>query len=191
MLADISLPTDVRDVVSETIATYGRLDILLNNGNGFTSRDAALSLLRENDWDRIVDLNLKGAFLCCQHTVPFLSRSGQGSIIHLPPAWWMTQPASPRLAEAVSRGGLLAMTRELADELASRNVRSNLIWPCILGAGQPPKTMHHQSLLASRVFQLSPQGPSKTRSIARIALYLASNDARNLNGAAIIVNLAR
>jgi NAD(P)-dependent dehydrogenase (short-subunit alcohol dehydrogenase family) len=188
ILADVSVADDVRHVIDETVATYGRLDILFNHCDELTTHDTSISQLPEGVWDRILEVNLKGTFLCCQYALPYLVRSGSGSIINLAPCHRVSEMVRSQMAGSVSRGGILAMTREIADEFAARNVRINLIWPNIIGDQAVTNLLPKQSLLANRVFELVSRGASSARAIARTALYLASNDSQDINGAIIVVN---
>lgn len=124
VLADVSLPMDVKAVVDETIATYGRLDILLNYISGESVQDSELIDVSEVMWDRVVESGLKGTFFCCQYALPFLQQSS-GTIIN------MVRQSSDFRFEAVTticQGGVAAMTSAIAQQYPVRSVTANMIW---------------------------------------------------------------
>lgn len=175
-LTDVSLAADVKATIDETIATYGRLDILFNHAGHAHVQDSSVVELPEEVWDRVIEVNLKGTFLCCQYALPFLRQSG-GSVINLVASdTALGQKSQPAIA--VSRGGILAMTREIADEFVSSGVRANLIW---LHSESEASTENEwqRSLLARQILYLPEplfeDGVSRYGKAAQAALYLASD----------------
>ncbi len=119
-LADIAVPTDVQAAVDETIATYGRLDILFNDASSYSPAvsDGSLSEVSEISeavWDRVSETVLKGTFFCCQCALPFLQQSDAGTVINLvqPPQVQM------RLMAAICEGGIIALTQAIAHQFSS------------------------------------------------------------------------
>lgn len=185
ILADISEADDVKSVVNETIATYGRLDTLFNSGNPLGNGDASTLMLRPSIWDRMLEINLKGTFLACQYALPYLIRSDNASIINLVPF----APSLVHLAASASRGGLLSMTRAMADEVAKYDVRANLIWPKL-----PPQRFQdgrqfvtERSCLPHPVLMMAPRDSTLRRSIARAALYLACDESKDITGSVVVI----
>ena len=125
ILTDVALVTDVQATINETIATFGRLDILLNFASDDHERDGAFLEVSETTWDRISETTLKGMFLCCQYALPFLQQSGSGRIINL-----VEQTSSPhsRSVASICQGGVLAMTYVIAQQFSAENVSVNLVW---------------------------------------------------------------
>jgi len=129
ILADIALPADVQAAIDETIATYGRLDILFNSVNAQYAQDGALLEVSESTWDRVNENTLKGTFLCCQYAIPFLRNSGRnegrGVIINL------IEPSAVDEAYTVTQvcqGGILAMTCAIAQQFSAQHLSANVIW---------------------------------------------------------------
>jgi len=129
ILADIALPADVQAAIDETIATYGRLDILFNSVSAQYAQDGALLEVSESTWDRVNENNLKGMFLCCQYAIPFLRNSGRnddrGVIINL------IEPLAVDRACTVAKvcqGGILAMTCAIAQQFSAQHLSANVIW---------------------------------------------------------------
>lgn len=125
VLTDITMPGDVQAAVDETIATYGRLDIMCNSAA--TGLTASYSLLETSEtvWDQVIEASLKGVFLCCQYAIPFLENAGNGTIINLlePLEAARTNGIMP-----ICYGGIFGLTRSLAQHFPQGAVRINAIW---------------------------------------------------------------
>ncbi len=123
-LADIAVSADVQAAVDETIATYGRLDILFNDASSYNPEaleapeavDKSLLEVSEAAWDQVSETVLKGTFFCCQCALPFLQQSDAGTIINLiqPPP-----QAQMRLMAAICEGGIVALTKAIAHHLSA------------------------------------------------------------------------
>ncbi|MGB3291927.1 MAG: SDR family oxidoreductase [Phormidesmis sp.] len=183
-LADIAVAADTKAAIDETIATYGRLDILFNHASGSAVRDGVLLEVSEAVWDRVVETTLKGTFFCCQYALPFLQQSGSGTIINLVEQL----PAGPmQSVTAVCQGGILAMTGAIAKQFSADAVTANLIW-----VAEPTAT---PSVAASDLNLLMAQIPNGTAhssestqpftDIAEAVMYLAVGS--SLHGSALIV----
>lgn len=181
--ADVTVPNDVESVVKDAIATFGRLDILCNNASfSLLGNDASVLDLTTESWERIVGLSLQGAFLFSQHALPFLGRSTTGSIINIVPY----PHKGMHVVEGVSRGWMMAMTRDIADGATQSGVRANLIWPHVAVSGATLSTC--QAALAQRVFHMSRLDKNAARAIARAALYLACDSSVDVTGAMVVVD---
>lgn len=123
---DVSSSSDVAEMVEQTTAKYGRLDIIFNNAG----IDIAKSIVEttEEDWDKTIDINLKGVFLGCKYSIPVMIEGGGGVIINT--ASILAHVASPnQAAYCASKGGIIAMTRQIAYDYAGSNIRANCISP--------------------------------------------------------------
>ncbi|MEL7349974.1 MAG: SDR family NAD(P)-dependent oxidoreductase [Cyanobacteria bacterium P01_A01_bin.116] len=130
VLADIAIAADVKAAIDETIATYGRLDILFNEASGLHPRDSLFLEVTETVWDRVVESTLKGTFLCCQYALPFLQQARQqasssGTIINLIQATPNPQIYS---VATICQGGIVAMTHAMTQQFEASSVTANLIW---------------------------------------------------------------
>ncbi len=124
VLADMATLADVQAMVDETIATYGRLDILFNNVSNRYPHDGPLLSVSESVWDRVVEPLLKGTFFCCQYALPFLQQGESGTIINLVEKI----PGGACSVSAICQGGMLAMTRAIAQQFSATAVTANVIW---------------------------------------------------------------
>ena len=106
-------------MVEHTVASYGGLHVLYNNAGILPPDDAGVVDTPEATWDRVLDVNLKGVFFGCRYGVPALLASGGGSIVNVSSVVALMGSAVPQIAYTASKGGVLALTRELAVEYAA------------------------------------------------------------------------
>jgi len=123
---DVSLPEDVDRAVRETIEHFQRIDILVNNA-GIT-RDGLVLRMREEDWDAVVNTNLRGAFLCTKAVLRGMIRQRSGRIISLSSVSGIAGNAG-QANYAASKAGLIGFTRSIAREVASRSITANVVAP--------------------------------------------------------------
>lgn len=187
--ADVSKARDVAAVVGTAIDNYGRLDVLLNN--------AAIQILskltdtREEDWDRIQSVNLKGVFLGCKYAIPVMIRSGGGSIINM--ASVLGFVGDPDLAAyCAAKGGVIALTKTAALTYGPQGVRVNCICPGdvdtplvqdYFNKAPDPKTLRAE--ISSKYALRRIASPDE---VARVAAFLASDDSSFVTGSTIVVD---
>lgn len=196
VLADIALAADVKAAINETIATYGRLDILFNHASSRYPRDGLLMDVSESVWDRGVEMMLKGTFFCCQHALPFLQQSGSGTIINFVEK---IPDSEARSVAAICQGGVLAMTSAIAQQFSSNTVTANLIWASLpaedVGAEQDPSEpladVYDLPIGSGLVMGKILYGPVSSdrpfTGIDEAVMYLACNG-NTLHGSALVVN---
>jgi len=123
---DVAKVADCARMVAETLARFGRLDLLINSAGIWV--EGAAEEMSEAEWDRCIDINLKGTFFACRHAIPALCRSG-GAIINIASDAGLMGSAGATVYCA-SKGGVVQLTRALALELAPKGVRCNAVCPC-------------------------------------------------------------
>ena len=169
--------------VARAIEQFGRLDILVNNAG--VGRPAALAEVTDELWDWIMDINLKGPFICARAAAPHL---GQGSAI-VNVASLAGRASSPVMACAysASKAGLLGLTRHLAKELGPRGIRVTAVNPGVVMTSLVANNFPPENL--ARTIETIPLGrPSQPDDIASVIVFLASDDARYVTGASLDAN---
>ncbi len=132
---DLSIVTDVTDedavagLYARVRAEYGTIDVLFNNAGISPIDDASVLDTTEEAWQRVQDVNLKSIFLCCKHGIPHLLETGGGSVINTASFVAVMGAATSQISYTASKGGVLALSRELGVEFARRGVRVNALCP--------------------------------------------------------------
>ena len=178
--ADIRSSVQVAAMFEKVIAAFGRLDILVNNAGVQTFKP--LLDVTEEEWDLVIDTNLKGCFLCTQQAGRYMKDHGGGAIVNLGSG--CNKLAFPRLvAYTASKGGIEMFTKEAAVELGPYNIRVNCIAP---GAIESERTRKEDPDYAGTWSNLTPQGRVGTfADIAPTVAFLASPDAAFISGQTI------
>jgi 3-oxoacyl-[acyl-carrier protein] reductase len=189
--ADISRADEVDSIVARTIKEFGKIDILVNNAGGTDlARDSAIEDTSEEDWDRIIDINLKGQFLCCRAVVPYMKKNRYGKIINIS-SMGAIQPPAPIVHYHAAKGGVLSLTKNLAFELAPFNITVNAILPGPIKSEFFNEMLKAMSKKEGEAFfkmldKRVPMGRMGTPDeVAGVALFLASELSAYVTGDAI------
>jgi len=159
----------LQDVFGEVDQTFGSIDILVNNA-GIT-RDNLLKNISEDDWNVVLDVNLKGPFLCCQAAFPYLKQSNRGAVINIVSRSWLGNVGQTNYS--ASKGGLVSLTRTLALELARFQINVNGIAPGLIDTDMTRKI---PSKVMDKLLKMQPTGKiGSVDDIARTAVFLASS----------------
>ena len=127
--ADVAKADACAGMIRHAEETFGKLDVLFNNAGVMLSEDGDAVSTDEEIWDLTMAINLKGVWLGCKYGIPALRRAGGGSIINTASFVALLGAATPQIAYTASKGGVLAMTRELAVVHARENIRVNALCP--------------------------------------------------------------
>lgn len=182
---DVTISDNTERMVTETVSTYGKLDILLSSA-GIAMR-LPVADLPEADWHRCLEVNLTGVYLCAKAAIPAMRRNGGGSIINLSSIYGLVG-ADVRAAYVASKGGVTNLTRGMALDYAEENIRINCICP---GFVETPlvagvvKTPEEYRKLADRHPMRRLAQPEE---IAYGALYLASDESAFVTGIALPID---
>src|SRR6266571_1122795 len=186
--ADVSKPAEVEAMVRFTIETFGGLHVLYNNAGIFHTEDEGTVETAEAIWDRVININLKGVWLGCKYGIPALLRSGGGSIINVASFVALVGAATPQIAYTASKGGVLAMTRELATIHARENIRVNALCPGPLRTELLMKYLDTEEKRQRRLVHIPMGRFGEAKEIAKAALFLASDDSSYMTGAALMID---
>ena len=177
ILADVSVSSDVDRLVEKTIAAYGKVDILVNNA-GIT-RDQLLLRMAEEDWDKVINVNLKSVFLCTRAVLRHMIKQRWGRIINIASIIGIVgNPGQANYASA--KAGIIGFTRTIAKEVASRGITANAIAPGFIDTGM---TQQLQDDWRQELKKRIPLGYLGTpRDVAEAVAFLASEEARYITG---------
>lgn len=163
---------EVHAAVSKAAETWGKIDILVNNAGGLPSR-AAVEDMSEDEWDRVVALNLKSTFLYCKNVVPYMKKAEYGKIVNIS-SLGATQPPSSNIHYHSGKAGVLGLTRDLAVDLAAWYINVNAIIPGPIRTGFFGERQYDDAYMAE-LGKTVPLGRVGTpEDIAGAALFLAS-----------------
>ena len=155
----------------------GRVDVLFNNAGISPDDDASVLETSLEAWQRVQDVNLKAVFLCCKHGIPHLLFAGGGSVINTASFVAVMGAATSQISYTASKGGVLALSRELGVEFARRGVRVNALCPGPVNTPLLQELFAKDPEQAERRLVHVPMGRfAETREIAQAALFLASDD---------------
>ena len=186
--ADVSKSSEAEAMVRTAEESFGRLDVLFNNAGISHPKDDDAVATDEEVWDLTMNINLKGVFLGCKHGIPALRRAGGGSIINTASFVAVLGAATPQLAYTASKGGVLAMTRELATIHARENIRVNALCPGPLRTELLMKYLDTEEKRQRRLVHIPMGRFGEAREIARAALFLASDESSFTTGATFLVD---
>ena len=186
--ADVSSAADCEAMVAFAEKRFGKLDVMFNNAGISHARDDDAVVTEEEVWDLTMRINLKGVFLGCKFAIPALRRAGGGSIINTASFVATLGAATPQLAYTASKGGVLAMTRELAVIHARENIRINALSPGPLRTELLMKYLDTEEKRRRRLVHIPLGRFGEAKEIARAALYLASDEASFTTGTNFLVD---
>jgi NAD(P)-dependent dehydrogenase (short-subunit alcohol dehydrogenase family) len=186
---DVTDPDSVAAMYAATSERWGGIDVLYNNAGISPDDDASILETELDAWQRVQDVNLKGVYLCCKYGIPHLLERGGGSVINVASFVAILGAATSQISYTASKGGVLAMSRELAVEFARRRVRVNALCP---GPVETPLLLRifgdDPAAFERRRVHLPIGRLAKPREIAYAALFLASDESSYVNGAAFLVD---
>jgi NAD(P)-dependent dehydrogenase (short-subunit alcohol dehydrogenase family) len=186
--ADVSRAADCERMVAEAEREFGKLDVLFNNAGLMHSDDGDAQGTNEDVWDLTMNVNLKGVFLGCKYGIPALRRARGGSVINTASFVALLGAATPQIAYTASKGGVLALTRELAIVHARENIRVNALCPGPLRTELLMKFLDTDAKKQRRLVHIPVGRFGEAKEMAQAALYLASEESAYLTGSEFVVD---
>ena len=183
VVGDVALDADANNLISQAVATYGRVDILVNNA-GIT-RDGLLLRMKSEDWDAVLNTNLKGAFLCTRAVAKVMSKQRYGRIINMSSVVG-EMGNSGQANYCASKAGLLGLTKSVARELARRNVTVNAVTPGFIVTDMTEEMTDKAREAMTAQIPLGRLGESED--VANAVLFLASDQSAYITGQVLGVN---
>lgn len=179
---NITKKNKVFEAVELLVKKFGRLDILVNNAG--IIRDGFVSKISEEDWDAVLDVNLKGAFFCCQAAFPHMKEQNSGKVVNIASRSWLGNIGQANYS--ASKGGLVSLTRTLALEWARFQIHVNAVAPGLIDT---PMTQGMPKEARERLIKMQPSGKMGTvQDIAAAVEFLASDDANYITGQVLHVD---
>ncbi len=181
--ADIAEPEAVAAMVARAVDALGGLQVVYNNAGGATPKDGKVTEIPLDEFWRTIGVDLFGTFLTCRFAIPHLAAAGGGSIVNTTSirALVGTQGAD---AYTCAKGGIVTLTRALAQECADRNIRVNAVAPGVVLTERVKAMLRHDDPLVVK----SLLGASEPIDVAYLALYLACDESRRVTGAILPVD---
>ncbi|SHF83922.1 NAD(P)-dependent dehydrogenase, short-chain alcohol dehydrogenase family [Caldanaerobius fijiensis DSM 17918] len=183
--ADVSKEEDVKRFVDEAIKAFGKLDIIFNNAGIYIPGNA--EALASEDWDKVININLKGVFLGCKYAIPYLKKNGGGVIINTASAASLIG-FPDAVAYAASKGGVLSLTKAIAVDHAKDNIRANCICPGTGETGMTREVLENKELREMFLAPIPLKRFAQPIDVAHAALFLASDMSSYITGVALPVD---
>ena len=183
---DVSKPEHVRNMISTTVNAFGELNILYNNAGGSTMMDDRVTEAPDEEFWRVIGLDLYGTFLGCKYAIPELIKAGGGSVINMSSNQAL-MGIPGRVCYTAAKGGIASMTRAMAVEYGGHKIRVNAIAPSVTLTERVKKLLE-QSTEIQKQAERHLVGLAEPEDVANLALYLASDQSALITGQVISVD---
>ncbi|HTW11223.1 MAG TPA: 3-oxoacyl-ACP reductase [Solirubrobacteraceae bacterium] len=194
-VGELSLQVDltdehaVKDMYRQAAEQFGKIDVLFNNAGISPTDDDSILVTEYDAWQRVQDANLKSVFFCCKYGIPRLLESGGGSVINTASFVAVMGAATSQISYTASKGGVLAMSRELGVEFARSGVRVNAICPGPVSTPLLMELFAKDPERAARRLVHVPMGRfGEAEEIAKAVLFLASDDSSFMTASSLLVD---
>ena len=181
--ADVSRPEECARLFEEVLAAFGRVDVLVNNAG--VTRDSLILCLSEEDFDKVLDTNLKGAFFCCKAAARPMMKQRFGRIINLTSVVGLRgNPGQTNYS--ASKAGLIGLTKSLAKELASRGITANAVAPGFIDTDMTRAMPEAAKAAMNGTIPLG--RPGQPEEVARAVAFFASEESGYITGQVLCVD---
>jgi NAD(P)-dependent dehydrogenase (short-subunit alcohol dehydrogenase family) len=185
---DVLKAADVERWVRKGVDAFGKLDILYNNAGIFPDEDGSVVDMDESVFQRVIDVNLKGIFLCCKYAVPELIRAGGGSIINVASFVALLGCTVPQDAYTASKGAVVSLTRSLAVQYGPKGVRANALCPGPIETPLMRELLKDEAARRLRLNRIPLGRFGRAEDVVNAALYLASDESAWTTGTTFVVD---
>jgi NAD(P)-dependent dehydrogenase (short-subunit alcohol dehydrogenase family) len=189
LAADVADEQQIAGLYDRVRSELGRIDVLFNNAGISPTDDGSVLDTTLEAWQRVQDVNLKSVFLCCKHGIPHLIEGGGGSVVNTASFVSVVGSATSQISYTASKGGVLALSRELGVEFARRGVRVNALCPGPVNTPLLQELYANDPVQAARRLVHLPMGRfAEAAEIASAALFLASDDSSYITASTFLVD---
>jgi len=191
---DVTKPDDVQRLVRELVAHWGSVDILVNNAGGALHTPHLLDEIQEKDWNLVVDVNLKGAFFCCQAVIPEMAKQGKGVIVNMSALAGHWRASLAGVQYVAAKAGVEGLTRQLAYDWGKSGIRVNAVAPTVTLTGDRIQGLWEAKSEEEKKKVLSaiPLGRLGTMDeVASSVVFLVSDESSFITGITLDVNGGR
>ena len=188
VVGDVTVSDDVARMVAAGVERFGKLNVLYNNAGIMPEADTSVVETDEAVWERVLEVNLKGVYLCCKHGVPALQATGGGSIVNIASFVALMGCTVPQDAYTASKGGVLSLTKSLAVQYGPHGIRANAICP------GPVLTPLMETLFASeaeknkRLSRIPLGRFGRAEDVVWAGIFLASDESSWMTGATFVID---
>jgi NAD(P)-dependent dehydrogenase (short-subunit alcohol dehydrogenase family) len=185
---------EIQGLVKEMKAHWGGIDILVNNAGGALDTPYRLEEIEEKDWNLVVDVNLKGAFLCCQAVIPEMGRQGKGSIVNISALAGHWRASLAGVQYTAAKAGVEGLTRQLAYDWGKSGIRVNAVAPTVTLTGERVQGLWEAKGEEEKKKVLSAiplRRLGTPEEVASVVVFLASDESSYITGITIDVNGGR
>lgn len=185
--ADMTIESDVKDMVATAVMTFGRLDCAFNNA-GIESTPGDVTQCTNENWDRTINVNLRGIWWCMKYEIPEIIKAGGGDIVNSSSiAGMVAFPGLP--AYVASKHGVIGLTKNAALEFADKNVRVNAVCPGVVHTPMIDRLTQGDDQAERAMMEGAPMGRMGTaEEVAQVALWLCSSGSSFVTGHALVVD---
>jgi len=191
---DVTKKTDVAGFIKEMKDLWGKIDILVNNAGGALNTPYILEEIEDKDWNLVVDVNLKGAFLCCQAVIPEMAKQAKGAIVNISALAGHWRASLAGVQYTAAKAGVEGLTRQLAYDWGKAGIRVNAVAPTVTLTGDRIKGLWEAKTEAEKkkVVADIPLGRLGTmEEVASVVVFLASDESSYITGITIDVSGGR
>lgn len=187
VIADISSWDDAKGLIDKTVEIFGKVEILVNNAG--VTRDMLMRDMQESDWDRVLDINLKGAFICCKFATPYMVKQKYGKIVNLSSRAHLGNPGQANYSS--SKAGIIGLTKSMAMEFGRYNINVNAVAPGMVNT-EGVKGLAKYEAVVERALKITPlKRIGEPEDIANLIHFLVSDYSSYITGEVIHITGGR